>query len=35
MDAALIEGLKDQATRAELEYLHSTKYRQDLEAAYE
>ena len=33
--AALIEGLKDQATRAELEYLHSTKYRQDLEAAYE
>lgn len=33
--AALIEGLKDQATRAELEYLHSSKYRQDQEAAYE
>ena len=27
--AALIEGLKDQATRAELEYLHSSKYRQE------
>ena len=33
--AALIEGLKGQATRAELEYLHSSKYRQDQEAAYE
>ena len=32
---ALIEGLKSQATRAELEYLHSSKYRQDQEVAYE
>lgn len=29
--AALIEGLKEQATRAELEYLHSAKYRREAE----
>lgn len=32
--AALIEGLKQQAERAELEYLHSAKYRSKQGAAY-